>query len=69
MADRSLSVIGGTYGVEDSGMVAGSGSEYGRGGGAIEDDAGEEAERPVGVPLLRSARGPVGTFWYPPRGA
>ena len=50
-------------------MVAGSGSEYGRGGGGIEDDAGEETEGPVGVPLLRSARGPVGTFWYPPRGA
>jgi hypothetical protein len=66
MADRSLSVIGGTYGVEDSGMVAGSGEEYGRGGGGIEDDAGEG---PVGAPLLRSARGPVGTFWYPPRGA
>jgi hypothetical protein len=66
MADRSLSVIGGTYGADDSGIVEDSGSEYGRGGGGIEDDVDEV---PVGVDLLRSARGPVGTFWYPPRGA
>lgn len=50
-------------------MVTGSGSEYGRGGGGMVDDAGSAAERPVDAVLLLSARGPVGTFWYPPRGA
>ena len=50
MADKSLSVIGGTYGVDGSGIVEDSGSEYGRGGGGIEDDDADE--RPAGVVLL-----------------
>lgn len=65
MADRSLSVIGGTYWLEDSD----SESTGGGGGGGIEEDVGDVATGPVRGGLLLSARGPVGTFWYPPRGA
>jgi hypothetical protein len=41
--------------------------ETGRGGGGIEED-GVWSLEPLGVPpLLRSARGPVGTFFRPSR--
>jgi hypothetical protein len=66
MADKSLSVMGGTYGTDDSGIVWDSNSEAGTDGGGMEDNADEgslfETAAPVGGALPRSARGPVGTF-------
>jgi hypothetical protein len=57
-----------------SGRVCrGAATEAGSGGGGIEEEgvagAGEAVDDVLGVALLRSARGPVGTFWYPSRGA
>lgn len=69
MAERSFSVIGGTYDPEESGIET-WGAVSGGGGGGI-----DEGVPGVGVPvedegvgadcLFLSARGPVGTFWYP----
>jgi hypothetical protein len=61
MADRSLSFMGGTKLVDDSDM------DEGGGGGGMDDD--DEGGGGVGAadegPFPLSARGPVGTFWYP----